>query len=152
MKETGPGKVNDPDFGKRLVAREPDALLDEKLFGHEVQWAIWGDREAPFRKGWNDFGMPFSVPYYTEGIEDAWLIVEELRKRGISLSISSREDLNPSGTNCADLMAIMDAKYQVQCWNKVLQRLDPAVYGKTAPEAICKAALQILGLRAAEAW
>ncbi len=145
MEEKGLCKVNDPDFGKRLVSREPDALLDEKLFGHEVQWALWGSREMPFRKGWQDFGMPFSVPYYTEKIQDAWLVVEELRKRGITLSVKSRQDLDPSQNNCDEVIALKDEKYQVQWWNNENQRYDPAVYGKTAPEAICKAAMVILG-------
>lgn len=146
MGNVGVCKVQDPDFGKRLTAREPDALLDEKLFGHEVQWSLWSDREVPFRKGWHDFGMPFSVPYYTEKIEDAWLVVEEFRKRGISLSVKSRTDLDPAENNCDDLIALQHEKYQVQAWNKENQRYDPAVYAKTAPEAICKAAFKLLGI------
>lgn len=140
-------KVHDPDFGKRIVSREPDALLDEKLFGHEVVWAMAGGRQAPYRKGQHDYGMPFSVPYYHSDIKDAWVIVEHLRKCGITLSIKSREDLDPAEDNCDDLTALKEMKYQVQRWNNENQRYDPAVYGKTAPEAICEAARSVLGLK-----
>jgi hypothetical protein len=146
MDQSIPGNVVDPDYGKRLFQRVPDTFLDEKLFGHEIYWAICGSREAPYRKGWQDFGMPFSVPYYDSDLGDAWLIVEELRRRGIRLSISSREDLDPSKNNCDEVIALKDEKYQVQRWNNDNQRYDPAVYGKTAPEAICKAAMTILAL------
>lgn len=146
MDESRLGTVTDPDFGKRLAVRESDALLDGKLFGHEVEWSLWGSREVPFRKGWRDFGMPFSVPCYHEKIEDAWLIVEEFRQRGISLSVSSRPDLDPSANHCDELVRLKDEKYQVQRWNRDTQRFDPAVYGRTAEEAICKAAMKILGI------
>lgn len=139
-------KVVDPDFGKRLVEREPDVLLDQKLFGHEVEWALWGCREAPFRKGWHDYGMPFSVPYYHEKIQDAWLIVEELRRRGIEMTVKAREDLDPAANNCPELVQLKDEKYCVQVWNKEDQRYGPAVYGKTAQEAICKMAFLVLGI------
>lgn len=147
MKKTMVGKVSDPDFGKRLIYREPDALLDEKLFGHKVHWSMCGTRKAPYRTGCQDFGMPFSVPYYHSDIKDAWVIVEELRKRGITLSIGSRADLDPSDNNCDDLISLKDEKYQVQRWNDDNNRYDAAVYGKTAEEAICKAAFHILGSR-----
>lgn len=146
---TGEGFVTDPDFGKRDSSREPDALIDEKLFGHKVDWRMCGNRQTPYRTGGHDFGMPFSVPYYYSDIKDAWEIVEEFRKRGITLIIGSREDLDPSqreGYYCDDLLALKDEKYRVQRWNKDNQRYDPAVYAKTAPEAICKAVFQILGI------
>jgi hypothetical protein len=146
MDESKLRPVVDPDFGKRLVSRKPDVLLDEKLFGHQVVWALWGSRKLPFRKGWQDFGMPFRVPHYHEEIQDAWLIVEELRRRRISLSVSSCTDLDPKANNCQELIDLKDEKYQVQRWNDDTQRYDPAVYGRTAQEAICKAAFQILGI------
>jgi hypothetical protein len=139
-------KVVDPDFGKRPVNRERDAVLDEKLFGHEVQWVLAGGRERPVRKGWHDCGMPFSMPYYHEKIQDAWLIVEELRRRGIALSIKSREDLDPAANNCPELIQLKEEKYEVQRWNKKVQRYDPPVFGKTAQEAICKTAFLVLGI------
>lgn len=139
-------KVVDPDFGKRRAEREPDALLDQKLFGYETEWVLSGNRQSPMRKGWHDYGMPFSVPYYRENIQDAWLIVEELRRRGIVLSIKSREDLDPAANNCPELIQLKDEKYQVQRWNKEAQRYDPSVFGKTAQEAICKMAFLVLGI------
>lgn len=145
MDNSKPGMVVDPDFGKRLFQREPDALLDEKLFGHEIYWAC-GNREVPYRKGWRDFGMPFSVPYYSSDLGDAWLLVEELRRRGIELCVKSRADLNPSDNNCEDLIKLKDEKYCVQSWDNAAQRYGPADYGKTAPEAICKAVMRILKL------
>ncbi|SRR5579871_1099460 len=148
-KEGIPGAVvRDPDFGKRLTSREPDALLDEKLFGHQVVWSLWGSREMPFRKGWQDFGMPFSVPYYSSDMREAWKVVEELRKRGIMISVKSREDLDPAKNNCDDLIQLKDMKYAVQSWDKDLNRYSPSVYGKTAEEAICNAALKLLGIPA----
>lgn len=131
MKEDGLCKVDDPDFGKRLISREPDALIDEKFFGHKVHWMLCGNREVPYRTGWHDFGMPFSVPYYHSDIKDAWEIVEELRKRGIILSIGSMVDGDPS-----------NERYRIS-WRDS-SKGEP-IYGKTAPEAICKAAFQILG-------
>lgn len=138
------GKVHDPDFGKRDASREADALLDQKLFGYEIHWGMCGSLEVPYRKGQHDYGMPFSVPYYHSDIKDAWAIVEELRKRGITLSLSSRADLDPSKNNCDDVIRLKDEKYQVQRWNRENQRYDPPVYGKTAEEAICKASMQVL--------
>lgn len=136
--------VVDPDFGKRLFERVPDSLLDEKLFGYETYWAICGSREVPYRKRWHDFGMPFSTPYYSSDMGAAWLIVEELRRRGIELSINSRADLNPSANNCDEVLKLKGNKYCVQSWDADAQRYGPADYGKTAPEAICKAAMRIL--------
>jgi hypothetical protein len=142
------GVVFGPDFGERATERELDALIDQVLFGHKVEWRLWDARKLPFRMGQSDFGMPVGVPYYQTKIEDAWLIVEELRKRGITLSIDSRRDLDPNVHNyCDDLIRLKDEKYQVQRWNLDTQRLDPAVYGKTAPEAICKAAAIIVWMK-----
>jgi hypothetical protein len=135
----------DPDFGKRVVAREPDALIDEKLFGHQVEWALWGDREQPFRKGQRDYGMPVSVPYYHEKISDAWLIVEELRNRGIVLSIKSCADLDPNANNCEDLIKLKTMKFCVQRWNKNNQKYDPGVYAVTAQQAICTLVIKFYG-------
>lgn len=146
MDNSLPGAIVDPDFGKRLFERVPDSLLDGKLFGHETYWAICGSREVPYRKGWHDFGMPFSVPYYSSDLGDAWLIVEELRRRGIELSVKSRADFDPRANNCEDLIKLKDEKYQVQSWNNDTQRYGPSDYGKTAPEAIVKAAMRILAL------
>ncbi len=136
-------KMLDPDFGKREPEREQDALIDQKIFGHETDWLLDGTRTNPRRKGWHDFGMPFSVPYYTSETRDAMLIVEELRRRGIELSIKSIAPLDPKANNCAEVIALQDQglKYCVQKWNKENQRYDPAVYGKTAAEAICKVVL-----------
>jgi hypothetical protein len=100
--------VVDPDFGKRVVSREPDALLDEKLFGHEVQWALWGSRQLPFRKGWQDYGMPYSVPHYHEKIQDAWLVVEELAKRGIRMEIPMCEARQASKVICQESMRLLN--------------------------------------------
>lgn len=139
-------KVADPDFGKRDSSREADAVIDEKLFGHEVDWRMCGNRQVPYRTGWHDFGMPFSVPYYRTRMGDAWLVVEELRRRGIELSIKSIADLDPKANNCPRLIELQDEKFCVQRWNKEYQRYGSSVYGKTAQDAICMTALQILGI------
>lgn len=83
-------EIADPNFGKREPIREVDALFDQKVFGHATEWRLWGSREMPFRKGFHDYGMPFSVPYYHEKIQDAWLLVDELVKRGIQIPIQAR--------------------------------------------------------------
>lgn len=137
-------KVADPDFGKRSVHREPDALIDEKLFGHKVDWRMCGNRQEPYRTGWHDFGMPFSVPYYHTEIQDAMQIVEAFRRRRITLSIKSEEDLDPKANNCQDLIDQQDMKYCVQWWDREDQRYRPGVLGRTAQEAICKQAFIIL--------
>jgi hypothetical protein len=144
---TVPPKVDGPALGQRAIERELDAMIDQVLFKHKVEWRLLGDRVMPFRAGQSDFGMPMSVPYYQTKIEDAWLIVEELRRRGIALSIDSRLDLNPNDCNCDDLVRLKDEKYQVQRWNRDSQRLDPPVYGGTAPEAICKAAAIVVWMK-----
>lgn len=147
MAEQFERRVKDPDFGKRDSHREKDALIDQKLFGHEVDWRICGNRQAPYRTGWHDFGMPFSVPYYQSRMEDAWKIVEELRGRGIELSVKSIADLDPKANNCDEIVKLHEQglKYCVQRWNKENQRYEPAVYGRTAAEAICTVALEPCG-------
>jgi hypothetical protein len=112
--------------------RELDALIDQKLFGHDVEWASWSNSRILVRKGQRYFGIPAVVPGYHMKISDAWKVVEELWQRGISLCITS------------SVVALKDEKYCVGIWNVGTQRFDPPVYGKTAPEAICKAALSIL--------
>ncbi len=74
---------------------------------------------------------------------DAWKVVEELRNRGITISVKSREDLDPTKDNCDELIQLKDMKYAVQSWDKDLNRYSPSVYGKTAEEAICNAALKL---------
>lgn len=114
--------------------RELDALIDQKLFGHDVVWMPWGGGKVLARKGQRDFGIPAIVPGYHMKISDAWKVVEELSQRGVSLCITSNVSEAPK-----------DEKYQVGIWNVGAQRLDPPAYGKTAPEAICRAALTVLG-------
>lgn len=108
MDESKLCKVADPDFGKRLISREPDALLDEKLFGHRVHWMLCGNREVPYRTGWHDFGMPFSVPYYHEKIQDAWLVVEELGKRGIRIGIPMCGAREASKAICREAIRLLN--------------------------------------------
>jgi hypothetical protein len=133
MDESGLRKVSDPDFGKRLVSREPDALIDEKLFGHKVHWMLCGNREVPYRTGWHDCGMPFSVPYYHSDIKDAWLIVEEFGKRGALLNVM----LKPQSGD----------KYWVEMYPGTSGFERPwLVSGSAAELAICKMALKALKL------
>ncbi len=97
-------KVADPNFGKRDPEREQDALLDQRIFGHETEWALWGNREVPFRKGWRDYGMPFSVPYYHSRIQDAWVVVEALTDAGIVLSIPSASSRETAKAICEEAL------------------------------------------------
>ncbi len=95
-------KVKDPDFGKREPDREQDAILDQKIFGHETQWALWGNREMPFRQGWHDHGMPYSVPYYHSRIQDAWLIVEALIGRFLFFNIPAASEEKAAKAICEE--------------------------------------------------
>lgn len=127
-----------------LEERDLDAFIDQNLFGHDVAWILWGGGKVLARKGQRDIGIPVTVPGYHVRISDAWKVVEELRERGIALCINSNVDLDPKANNSPALIALKDEKYHVQVWNVRDQRLDPPIYGKTAPEAICKAAASVL--------
>ncbi len=94
-------EIADPNFGKREPTRESDALFDQKVFGYETEWRLEGTREAPFRKGWHDFGMPFTVPYYHDRIQDTWLLVDELVKRGIQIPIQARRSQEAATHICS---------------------------------------------------
>jgi hypothetical protein len=127
--------------------RDLDALIDQKLFGHDVEWTSWSNSRILVRKG-HRIGIPLIVPGYHMKISDAWKVVEELRERGISLCITSNVDFNPGANNSPELIVLKDEKYCVGIWNVGTQRFNPPSYGKTAPEAICKAALAVLELNA----
>lgn len=127
-----------------LEERELDAFIDQNLFGHDVAWVLWGGGKVLARKGQRDIGIPVTVPGYHVRISDAWKVVEELRERGISICLTSNVDLDPKANNSPELIALKDQKYHVGIWDSRSQRFGSSVYGKTAPEAICKAAASIL--------
>lgn len=97
----------DPDFGKRMTSREPDALIDEKIFGYPVFWRPSADRQCPYRTGWQDFGMPFSVPYYHSDIKDAWKVVEELGKRGLKIEIPTLPEKEAAEFICREALRLI---------------------------------------------
>ena len=100
-------EIADPNFGKREPTRELDALFDQKVFGYETVWRLEGTREVPFRKGWHDFMMPFSVPYYHAKIQDAWLLVDELVKRGIQIPIPAKRSQEAAIQICSAVAVVL---------------------------------------------
>ncbi len=133
-----------PGSPTRLPGREADALIDEKLFGFEVEWCMLDGRETPYRKGHQDFGMPATVPLYHEDMGEAWRIVEEFRRRGLRLSIDAYEDLVPGKKYCQALLDHKDERYEVSGWDAAMQMPDERAYGTTGQWAIVKKALMIL--------
>ena len=86
------------------------------------------------------------LPRYHESIEEAWKIVEELRRRRIELSVKSVEDLDSTKNCCDELIKLHNEgmKYCVQAWDKYEQRYGAAIYGRTGPEAICGMAIHLI--------
>jgi hypothetical protein len=67
------------------------------------------------------------VPLFSDSISAAWLIVRHLKAKGLGVSIDDFSDV----AGCSILAPVKDG-----CWEAVAM-----VRAKTAPEAICKAAL-----------
>jgi hypothetical protein len=117
---------------KNIKKLEPGPALDEliwqKVFKRNKIYSIEETRNCP---------------RYSRDISAAWEIVEVLRNRRITLSVSSIKPFDPKANYCEPFNH--DEKYQVQVWSDDDQSYDEAVYGKTAEEAICRAALQVVG-------
>ena len=103
----------------RLEGRELDAAVHECVFGRRVKWA------TPSAA----FNFPFDpdtrmrIPHYSTDIAAAWQVVERMRERGLyfELGVASK------------------APYaKAWLWNKDNYW---QAEGRTAPEAICRAAL-----------
>jgi hypothetical protein len=73
-----------------------------------------------------------SVPYYSTDIAAAWIVLEEVRKRGFAVTISTWDT---SREWRAEFDGITTDRLAHGC-----------VFAKTAPEAICVAALKALGV------
>ena len=107
-----------------LSGRERDADLARRLFGPPTDRPSWW--------WWKTTGFPldedaaiFAGPQFHARIESAWLVVEEMRRRGYVLLLYEDED-SVSGS-----------------WEAVFTGGTGAA--NTAPEAICRAALLALG-------
>jgi len=97
--------------------RELDALIAEKVFGLEVEWKEgFGSKEV----------FPVSrltaIPEYSTDIAAAWLVVEKLKGREPSIAYEGEK----YGWEVS-----LTINHEIFC-----------IYGKSAPHAICLAALK----------
>jgi len=139
--------------------RELDALVAEKVMGwkHDTDknknaWLVdgvyfcetepWSSRRCensdlfdecrahneslPWEHGW-----PCTLPNFSTDIKAAWEVAENFRQTGIELS------LNNSGSK--------EEVWCVQVFHRDTQMWKPGVWAKSAPHAICLAALTAVG-------
>jgi len=122
------------------AGRELDVLVAKEIFGIEVEWdyALWDVNKQcnklPFCKGKPRtvlgpmaHSVSNTIPGYSTDISAAWLVVEKLI------------DIHPQGD--FHLEHLEDEWCCGWCYPPSGADLDNWICGKTAPEAICKAAL-----------
>lgn len=130
-----------PKEVSQLVAgRELDALLAESFFGWFCQssgngFQVYSPSDSfdfPKCYGWWAMGQPRlgdRQPHYSTRIADAWLVVEELNRRGQLVDLTRRKD-HDRGT----------FPYECEIWNCSGEPETTAV-ADDAALAICRAAL-----------
>ena len=130
------------------VGRELDALVAEKVMGWRwMPYWVSGQSEQvtdlfpPYGVG--DFDSHGQFPEYSTDSKAAWLVVEEIRKRGwVYCTVQSL----PSEAEAPEWD---DATMSVQWWAEFSRYRSPveatSPHCTTAVEAICLAALQAVG-------
>ena len=116
------------------MSRELDAEVAEKVMGHGYRTFPNGalpNVKHWFRKGDDRNYGAFLLPYYSTSIADAWLVVEEMRKRGYGCAIFYHWQLCETNPSC---------EFDWRDNNGNLRAIEES--GGTVPEAICRAALE----------
>lgn len=104
-----------------MSLREIDALVEEKVFGHQVMGKT--NPSILVHSAW------IIVPTYTENISAAWEVVEKLLAQGIHLDIKSFADF-----------------YEVTPRQESGEEMDGTSHAVDAPLAICIVALRAVGV------
>jgi hypothetical protein len=109
------------------MTRELDAEIAEKVFGYTLDYEFADTLGAPcvteLRDQYDEWGM---LPHYSTEIDDAWYVVDKMRREGWRVSVSEVSDA---------------------LWNCRFCPEDTAAYvfalADTPPLAICLAALKV---------
>lgn len=103
------------------AGREMDALIATQVFGHEVKRDTVLTTFVPFRVDTVEWSEGFTtLAHYSTDIEAAWEVIEELTRDHYDFDVWSETD---------------------SIWCEIFKGVSATANAKTAPLAICRAAL-----------